>query len=78
MAASSWQVAMVVNLGVSEIRDTVDERQHAKHLLPHPSCAQGWVCVPCLAAHMHLFHSELWRVSESLMLGTKQIERFGT
>lgn len=39
MAVSSWQVAMVPCLVISEIRDKVDKWQSAKHLLPHPSCA---------------------------------------
>lgn len=39
MAVSSWQVATVPCLVISEIRDKVDKWQSAKHLLPHPSCA---------------------------------------
>lgn len=39
MAASSWRVAVVFCLVISEIRDSVDKWQPAKHLLPHPSCA---------------------------------------
>lgn len=69
MAESPRQVAMVVGLGISEARDTVDNRQHAKYPLLHPSCAWGWVYIPRSAARMHLSHSELWQVSELLMTG---------
>lgn len=45
MAVSLWQVAMVCCPVISEIRDTIDKWQPAKHLLPHPSCAWDWVCI---------------------------------